>query len=131
MEKAKNKYRLSLPIPDSVLKQIDEFVEDKRADGEPNSTSNRTVIAMEMLKIGCLVIQKRKENKNNEAPQITLDDKLALIAQSVLKIEFMENLLFYATKKNQEKISLYMSDENYQKYLEEIEYKLSYFFKRK
>ncbi|WP_281181179.1 hypothetical protein [Candidatus Arsenophonus triatominarum] len=33
MEKAKNKYRLSLPIPDSVLKQIDEFVEDKRADG--------------------------------------------------------------------------------------------------
>ncbi|WP_334473084.1 hypothetical protein [Arsenophonus sp. PmNCSU2021_1] len=131
MEKVKNKYRLSLPIPDSILKQIDEFVEDKRADGEPNSTSNRTVIAMEMLKIGCLVMQKRKENKNNEEPQITLDDKLALIAQSVLKIEYMENLLFYATKKNKEKASLYMSDENYQKYLEEIEYKLSYFFKRK
>lgn len=131
MEKAKNKYRLSLPIPDSILKQIDEFVEDKRADGEPNSTSNRTVIAMEMLKIGCLVMQKRKENKNNEEPQITLDDKLALIAQSVLKMEFMENLLFYATKKNQEKTSLYMSDENHKKYLEEIEYKLSYFFKRK
>ncbi|MDR5611147.1 hypothetical protein [Arsenophonus sp.] len=60
MENAKNKYRLSLPIPDSILKQIDKFVEDKRADGEPNSTSNRTVIAMEMLKIGCLVMQKRK-----------------------------------------------------------------------
>ncbi|PAV01954.1 hypothetical protein CBG25_13725 [Arsenophonus sp. ENCA] len=131
MEKAKKKYRLSLPIPDSILKQIDEFVEDKRADGEPNSTSNRTVIAMEMLKIGCLVMQKRKENKNNEEPQITLDDKLALIAQSVLKMEFMENLLFYATKKNQEKTSLYMSDENHKKYLEEIEYKLGYFFKRK
>lgn len=58
MENAKNKYRLSLPIPDSILKKIDEFVEDKRADGEPNSTSNRTVIAMEMLKIGCLVMQK-------------------------------------------------------------------------
>ncbi|HGJ5856548.1 hypothetical protein QE197_21495 (plasmid) [Arsenophonus nasoniae] len=131
MEKVKNKYRLSLPIPDSILKQIDEFVEDKRTDGEPNSTSNRTVIAMEMLKIGCLVMQKRKANKDNEEPQITLDDKLALIAQSVLKIEFMENLLFYATKKNQEKTSLYMSDENHKKYLEEIEYKLSYFFKRK
>lgn len=46
MEKAKNKYYLSLPIPDYFLKQIEEFVEDKRADGEPNSTSNRTVIAM-------------------------------------------------------------------------------------
>lgn len=131
MERVKNKYRLSLPIPDSILKQIDEFVEDKRTDGEPNSTSNRTVIAMEMLKIGCLVMQKRKANKDNEEPQITLDDKLALIAQFVLKIEFMENLLFYATKKNQEKTSLYMSDENHKKYLEEIEYKLSYFFKRK
>ncbi|WP_395971475.1 hypothetical protein WH390_14770 (plasmid) [Candidatus Arsenophonus nilaparvatae] len=131
MENTKNKYRLSLPIPDSILKQIDEFVEDKRADGEPNSTSNRTVIAMEMLKIGCLVMQKRKANKDNEEPQITLDDKLTLIAQSVLKMEFMENLLFYATKKNQEKTSLYMSDENHKKYLEEIEYKLSYFFKRK
>lgn len=131
MENSKNKYRLSLPIPDSILKQIDEFVEDKRADGEPNSTSNRTVIAMEMLKIGCLVMQKRKENKNNEEPQITLDDKLALIAQSVLKIEYMENLLFYATKKNQEKALLYMSDENHKKYLEEMEYKLSYYFKCK
>lgn len=131
MENAKNKYRLSLPIPDSILKKIDEFVEDKRADGEPNSTSNRTVIAMEMLKIGCLVMQKRKENKNNEEPQITLDDKLALIAQSVLKIEYMENLLFYATKKNQEKTSLYMSDENHKKYLEEMEYKLSHYFNSK
>ncbi|HGJ5866833.1 MULTISPECIES: hypothetical protein [Arsenophonus] len=131
MENAKNKYRLSLPIPDSILKKIDEFVEDKRADGEPNSTSNRTVIAMEMLKIGCLVMQKRKENKNNEEPQITLDDKLALIAKSVLKIEYMENLLFYATKKNQEKALLYMSDENHQKYLEEMEYKLSHYFKSK
>ncbi|MDR5611481.1 MAG: hypothetical protein RAM36_00060 [Arsenophonus sp.] len=131
MEKVKNKYRLSLPIPDSILKQIDEFVEDKRSDGEPNSTSNRTVIEMEMLKIGCLVMQKRKANKDNEEPQITLDDKLALIAQSVLKMEFMENLLFYATKKNQEKTSLYMSDKNHKKYLEEIEYKLSYFFKQK
>ncbi|MDR5611146.1 hypothetical protein [Arsenophonus sp.] len=73
----------------------------------------------------------KKENKSNEDPQITLDDKLALIAKSVLKIEYMENLLFYATKKNQEKTSLYMSDENHKKYLEEIEYKLSYFFKRK
>ncbi|RXK34464.1 hypothetical protein BBD39_10825 [Arsenophonus endosymbiont of Bemisia tabaci Asia II 3] len=131
MEKTKNKYRLSLPIPDSVLKQIDEFVAGKRTDGEPNSTSNRTVIAMEILKIGCLVMQKRKANKDNEEPQITLDDKLTLIAQSVLKMEFMENLLFYATKKNQEKTSLYMSNKNYKKYLEEIEYKLSYFFKRK
>ena len=131
MDKTKNKYRLSLPIPDSVLQQIDQFVAEKRADGEPNSTSNRTVIAMEMLKIGCLVMQKRRDNKDNAEPKITLDDKLALIAKSVLKIEFMENLLFYATKKDQEKASQYMSDENYQKFLEEIEYKLSYFFKEK
>ncbi len=38
----------------------------------------------------------------------------------------MENLLFYATKKSQEKTSLYMSDENHKKYLEEIEYNTSF-----
>ncbi|MDR5610624.1 MULTISPECIES: hypothetical protein [unclassified Arsenophonus] len=84
-----------------------------------------------MLKIGCLVMQKRRDNKDNVEPKITLDDKLALIAKSVLKIEFMENLLFYATKKDQEKAAQYMSDENYQKFLKEMVYKLSYFFEKK
>lgn len=79
---------MTLTIPFTILYLIDE----KLKYGENKSTANRTAIALDMLKIGARVLKKKKRRRGNQ--DISLDEKISLIADAVLKNELRVDAMF-------------------------------------
>lgn len=76
-------------------------------------------------------MKKNIDKDSNETPSISVDDKLALIAESVLKTEYFTNTIFLGSRGDIDKAKHQGAEENYQKYLSEMKYKLNYFFNKK
>ncbi|WP_147392448.1 hypothetical protein [Arsenophonus endosymbiont of Aleurodicus floccissimus] len=74
---------------------------------------------------------KNIDKVSNETPSISVDDKLALIAESVLKTEYFTNTIFLGGRGDIDKAKHQGTEEHYQKYLSEVKYKLNYFFNHK
>lgn len=132
MESQKN-YPMTLRVPFSVLAFIDEMIEKKLQDGENKSTANRTAVALEMLKIGARVLKKKNEQGSDE--DITFDEKLALIADAVLKSKLQIESMFELSFKNPKEIdSNTVNQFGYEAVnnkIKEVDYKISHFFKHK
>ncbi|WGL93895.1 hypothetical protein [Arsenophonus nasoniae] len=124
-------YKVTVRIPKSVVDVIDAISEKRINDGEGKSSCNRTAIALEMLKLGCRIMKKNIDKDSNETPSISVDDKLALIAESVLKTEYFANTIFLGGRGDIDKAKHQGAEENYKKYLSELKYKLNYFFNQK
>lgn len=132
MESQKN-YPMTLRVPFSVLEFIDEMIEKKLQDGENKSTANRTAVALEMLKIGGRVLKKKSEQSSDQ--DITFDEKLALIADAVLKSRLQIESMFELSFKNPKEIdSNTINQFGYEAVnnkIKEVDYKISHFFKQK
>jgi hypothetical protein len=132
MESQKN-YPMTLRVPFSVLDFIDEVIDKKLQDGENKSTANRTAVALEMLKIGARVLKKKSEQSGDQ--DITFDEKLALIADAVLKSRLQIESMFEFSFKNPKEIdSNTINQFGYEAVnnkIKEIDYKISHFFKQK
>ncbi|MDR5614281.1 hypothetical protein [Arsenophonus sp.] len=132
MESQKN-YPMTLRVPFSVLDFIDEVIDKKLQDGENKSTANRTAVALEMLKIGARVLKKKSEQSSDQ--DITFDEKLALIADAVLKSRLQIESMFEFSFKNPKEIdSNTINQFGYEAVnnkIKEIDYKISHFFKQK
>ncbi|HGJ5865102.1 hypothetical protein [Arsenophonus nasoniae] len=132
MESQKN-YPMTLRVPFSVLEFIDEMIEKKLQDGENKSTENRTAVALEMLKIGGRVLKKKSEQSSDQ--DITFDEKLALIADAVLKSRLQIESMFELSFKNPKEIdSNTINQFGYEAVnnkIKEVDYKISHFFKQK
>ncbi|HGJ5883976.1 hypothetical protein [Arsenophonus sp.] len=131
--KEQNIHRMTLTIPFTILHLIDEIIDEKLKDGENKSTANRTAIALDMLKIGARVLKKKREEGGNQ--DISLDEKLALIADAVLKTELRVDSMFeFANTKPQDIDQRMMNQYGYdvvkQKF-SEVDYKVNYFFRQK
>ncbi|MDR5610328.1 hypothetical protein [Arsenophonus sp.] len=131
--KEQNIHRMTLTIPFTILHLIDEIIDEKLKDGENKSTANRTAIALDMLKIGARVLKKKREEGGNQ--DISLDEKLALIADSVLKTELRVDSMFeFANTKPQDIDQRMMNQYGYdvvKKKFSEVDYKVNYFFRQK
>ncbi|HGJ5855353.1 hypothetical protein WH390_15755 (plasmid) [Candidatus Arsenophonus nilaparvatae] len=131
--KEQNIHRMTLTIPFTILHLIDEIIDEKLKDGENKSTANRTAIALDMLKIGARVLKKKREEGGNQ--DISLDEKLALIADAVLKTELRVDSMFeFANTKPQDIDQRMMNQYGYdvvKKKFSEVDYKVNYFFKQK
>ncbi|HGJ5874888.1 MAG TPA: hypothetical protein ACHBY4_14375 [Arsenophonus apicola] len=132
MESQKN-YPMTLRVPFSVLEFIDEMIEKKLQDGENKSTANRTAVALEMLKIGARVLKKKNEQSSDQ--DVTFDEKLALIADAVLKSKLLIESMFELSFKNPKEIdSNTINQFGYEAVnnkIKEVDYKISHFFKLK
>ncbi|HGJ5856529.1 hypothetical protein [Arsenophonus nasoniae] len=132
MESQKN-YPMTLRVPFSILEFIDETIEKKLQDGENKSTANRTAVALEMLKIGARVLKKKNEQGSDQ--DITFDEKLALIADAVLKSKLQIESMFELSFKNPKEIdSNTINQFGYEAVnnkIKEVDYKISHFFKQK
>ncbi|PAV02848.1 hypothetical protein CBG25_08515 [Arsenophonus sp. ENCA] len=131
--KEQNIHRMTLTIPFTILHLIDEIINEKLKDGENKSTANRTAIALDMLKIGARVLKKKREEGGNQ--DVSLDEKLALIADSVLKTELRVDSMFeFANTKPQDIDQRMMNQYGYdvvKKKFSEVDYKVNYFFRQK
>ncbi|WP_334472882.1 relaxosome protein TraM [Arsenophonus sp. PmNCSU2021_1] len=131
--KEQNIHRMTLTIPFTILHLIDEIIDEKLKDGENKSTANRTAVALDMLKIGARVLKKKREDGGNQ--DISLDEKLALIADSVLKTELRVDSMFeFANTKPQDIDQRMMNQYGYdvvKKKFSEVDYKVNYFFRKK
>lgn len=131
--KEQNIHRMTLTIPFTILHLIDEIIDEKLKDGENKSTANRTAIALDMLKIGARVLKKKREEGGNQ--DISLDEKLALIADAVLKTELRVDSMFeFANTKPQDIDQRMMNQYGYdvvKKKFSEVDYKVNYFFRQK
>ncbi|WGM03263.1 hypothetical protein [Arsenophonus nasoniae] len=132
MESQKN-YPMTLRVPFSILEFIDETIEKKLQDGENKSTANRTAVSLEMLKIGARVLKKKNEQGSDQ--DITFDEKLALIADAVLKSKLQIESMFELSFKNPKEIdSNTINQFGYEAVnnkIKEVDYKISHFFKQK
>lgn len=79
--------RLKLPIPYSILEIIDRIVDMRVGDGEHNVS--RTMVALELLKIGARFEKKRLDNIETGANPFDNrhEEQLAYIARKVVAIE--------------------------------------------
>ncbi|HGJ5876610.1 MAG TPA: hypothetical protein ACHBX0_09785 [Arsenophonus sp.] len=131
--KEQNNHRMMLTIPFTILNLNDEIIDEKLEDGENKATANRTAIALDMLKIGAKVLKKKREEGDNQ--NINLDEKLALIADAVLKTELRVDSIFeFANTKPQDIDQRMMNQYGYdvvKKKFSEVDYKVNYFFKQK
>lgn len=83
--------RVNLTVPFSLLEKVDFHLEKKLEDGESRETANRSAFVLEMFKLGLRVY----ENKiNKDADQMTLDQKLELIAHNVITSAFITEGIF-------------------------------------
>ncbi|WP_334473150.1 relaxosome protein TraM [Arsenophonus sp. PmNCSU2021_1] len=131
--KGEKNHPVLLKIPFSIMDFIDEMVDEKLKDGENKSTANRTAVALEILKIGVRVLKKKNEQMGNK--DISLDEKLALIADAVLKSELkLDSMFEFAHKRPQDIDDNMIKAFGYQAVKErinEVDYKVSHFFRQK
>jgi hypothetical protein len=87
--------RVNLTIPYSFLDVIDRHVQVRLDDGETRETANRSAFVMEMFKLGLRVYENKKAKDEG---QLSLDDKLKMIARNVLISSYLSEAIYHVNK---------------------------------